>query len=862
MKPTRLFNTIATLMFAIAPLATMAEETPIWRDHTKSIDERTDDLLSKLTVEEKIRFCGSTIPGIKRLGIESYEWYSEALHGFLAYRCTSFPQNNAMGSTWNKDLMFDVASAISDEARAVCNYQKQEVMIFSPTVNMSRDPRWGRNEECYSEDPYHMSQMAKMYVRGMQGTHPKYLKTVCTVKHYVANNVDHMRTKIFSNVGERDLRDYYFPAYKACVVEERAGGIMTALNGLNGVPCSADSWLMNSVLRDEWGFEGYVIADWGAVGGIQTNMKYANSNAEAAVMALRAGCDQECIRPQQAFMVLGLLEAYKNGDVTEAEIDVAVRRLIRLRFMVGGFGVELDNPYINIPKSVMECDDHKALALKAAEQSIVLLKNSENTLPLSDKKTQKIAVVGPFADRCWLGIYSGTPASRISPLQGIESRFGGEVIYAQGCAVTERGDNVDMSAAIKAASSADVVIAFVGNDDSTSTEGNDRETLALPGRQQQLLDEICKVNDKVVVVLVPSGATTIGDAQEGAEAIVCGWANGQEQGNAIANVLFGDVNPGGKLNTTWFASDSDLPDMHNYNIRENRTYMYFEGKPLYPYGYGLSYTTFDYSDLKVSTKKVAEGGSVDVSFTVTNTGARDGDEIVQLYIRNDAWESEEAAKSLKGFERVSLKSGESKSVTITLDYDAFSHWAGEGDRFEVSKGRYNIQVGSSSAEIHLNKNITVEGGMLPEHSLRTQSYADYNADPRYRSKEYAKIINEDTVIERVDNQRWIEFEAVFTDPGYYVSDWEVDINYSMSDVDKRRKLSISVDDFILASEFIHKATEGDSCRMKIPKPDYSVPIAIKILLAGSEIKIHSLDLINPEDGSKTRVDKVIRSNRY
>ncbi len=861
MRFKNLFSYAVAMVAACSPMLSMAQEaTPIWKDHTKSIDERTDDLMSKLTVEEKIRFCGSTIPAVKRLGIESYEWYSEALHGFLGYRCTSFPQNIAMGSTWNRDLMFDVASAISDEARAVCNYQKQEVMIFSPTVNMARDPRWGRNEECYSEDPYHMSQMAKMYVRGMQGTHPKYLKTVCTVKHYVANNVEHKRTQIHSNVGERDLRDYYFPAYKACVVEERAGGIMTGLNGLNGIPCSSHDWLINKVLRDQWGFEGYVIADWGAVGGVHFNLHAAKSNAEAAVMALRAGCDQECIRPQAAFMVLGLLEAYKNGDVTEAEIDVAVRRLVKLRFMVGGFGVELDNPYINIPKSVMECDDHKALARKAAEQAVVLLKNEGNTLPLSDNKSQKIAVVGPFADRCWLGIYSGTPQSRVSPLQGIESRFGGEVIYAQGCAVTEKNDKVDMSEAINAAKSADVVIAFVGNDDSTSTEGNDRESLTLPGRQQQLLDELCKVNKKVVVVLVPSGSTTIGAAQKNAEAIVCAWANGQEQGHAIAGVLFGDVNPSGKVNTTWYASDSDLPDLHDYNIRNNRTYMYFKGKPLYPYGYGLSYTSYEYSDLKVSTSKVAKDGSVEVSFTVKNTGKMDGDEITQLYIRNGAWKKEKAARKLRGFERVSVKSGESKRVTIKLDYEAFSQWAGKGDTFEVCAGEYTLEVGSSSEAIHLSQKITVEGGMLPEHSLRTQSYADYNSNPRYRSKEYEKIVTEDTVIERVDNQRWIEFEAIFTDPGYYVSEWEIDVNYSLP-AGKRRKFSISIDDMIIDSYFV-QPSEGEMRRVRIPKPDYSVPIAIKVIAGGGDFKINYLELINPEDGSRVRVDKVLRKNRY
>ncbi|MFI3277454.1 MAG: glycoside hydrolase family 3 C-terminal domain-containing protein [Rikenellaceae bacterium] len=841
----KIFKSLALFAMFSALSVTSTIGAEVWRDSSKSIDERTDDLLSKLNLEEKFGFFSSDIPAIERLGIPKYVWYSEALHGLIGWKCTSFPQNNAMGSTWDTDLMYRVAQTISDEARA---FDGKEMMIFSPTVNMSRDPRWGRNEECYSEDPYHMTQMAKMYVRGMQGTHPTYLKTVCTVKHYVANNVDHKRERIHSNISERDLREYYFPAYKACVVEERAAGIMTALNGLNGVPCSANNWLTNTVLRDEWGFLGYVIADWNAVGGVYSNMKYVPTNAEGAAMALKAGVDQECFRPTASKMVVGMKEAYKQGLIKDSDIDKALRRLIRLRFMVGGFGDDVNDPYRNTPKAVLESKEHKALALEAAEKSIVLLKNDQNILPLSDSDIKSVAVVGPFADICWLGIYSGFPQSKITPLQGIKNRFKGEVLYAPGCAITPKNDTLDMNKAIAVAKKSDVVIAFVGNDEKTSTENRDRLTLALPGRQQQLIDELCKVHKKVIVVLIPSGATTIGDAQQNSEAIVCAWANGQEQGNAIARVLFGDVNPGGKLNTTWFRSDSDLPDLHDYNIRNNRTYMYFKGKPLYEFGYGLSYTTFKYADLKISDAKLNAGGKVDVSLTVTNTGKVAGDEIVQLYIKDNAWKKSEAKRQLKGFKRVHLKAGESKSVTIELSHDALSHWAGKGDSFEVSGGQYDILVGSSSEKIHLKGSIEAQAAKLPEHSLRTANYDAYDTEVERRAKGYGHISGS-KVAAGVDTRKWVEYNVSFVDPGYYVSSWDIFVNYTTyGDQDK---VTLSMEGMTVGTYDIKKGADGRH-KITIPKPEYDAPIKVRITSSNPKTLIKSLEVLYPKDNTLTK----------
>ncbi len=832
----------ATLVVLLLNSATFASAQEVWRDSSKSIDERTDDLLSRLTIDEKLGFFSSDIPAVERLGIAKYGWYTEALHGAMGWKCTSFPQNNAMGSTWNRDLMFDVASAISDEVRALASDGTKEAMIFSPTINMSRDPRWGRNEECYSEDPYHMSEIAKMYVRGMQGTDPNYLKTVCTIKHFVANNVEHNREWIFSNIGERDLREYYFPAYRACIVEERAAGVMSALNGLNGEPCSANEWLLSTVLRDEWGFAGYVIADWHAVGGLYTNMKVVPSNAHGAAMALKAGCDQECFRPVASQMVHGLREALNQGLITEDDIDISLRRLIRLRFMVGGFYDDSQYPFYGVPQSARESDEHRELALKAAEESIVLLKNQDAILPLDETKIKSIAVVGPFAPTCWLGIYSGFPVNKVTPLEGIQKRFGGEVLFEQGCAVTEKDDSLSMSKAVDVAARADVVVAFVGNNELTATENRDRFSIRLPGRQEELLDRVCEVNDNVIVVIVPSGATVIGDATQKAKGIICGWANGQEQGRAIANVLFGDVNPSGKLNTTWFASDSDLPNKHDYNIRNNRTYMYFDGEPLYPFGYGLSYTSFDYSDMTLKSKKVKGGESLKLTAKVTNSGERTGAEVIQLYLKDNASKEAEAKRVLKGFEKVMIEAGESQIVEFEVPYEAFSHWDEVSKQFIVTVGNYEVMIGASSEDIRLSQKIKVEGGVPEMKTFKTMDFTQYCADPRYKSKVYSLEENQreaDELLPVQDRGNWVEYDVVFEDPGYYVGSWSVDISYS-ANVPAQR-VAILIGGIEVSNRDIPKDNDG-KISVTIPKPDYGVETKLRLKVDSDQVVIKSISL--------------------
>lgn len=821
----------------------------VWKDPNESIDNRVNDLITRLTLEEKISYCGSKIPGIERLDIPDYEWYGEALHGIIAWNCTQFPQNIAMGSTWNPDLMYEIATAISNEARALKNLGQKEVMMFSPTVNMARDPRWGRNEECYSEDPFLMSEMARMYVRGMQGNDPNYLKTVTTVKHYVANNVDYKREQIHSYINKKDLYEYYFPAYKACIVDEEAAGIMTALNGLNGIPCSSHDWLVNGVLRKEWGFKGYVIADWAAVQGIETNMNYAKSQPEAASMAIKAGVDQECFRSikRNAPMVDALNPAIDQGLITEEELDVTVKRLLRLRFKTGDFDDAKLNPYSKIPKSVLECTPHKELALKAAEQSIVLLKNN-NALPLNED-VEGLALIGPFANRCWMGIYSGIPNSKISPLDGIKNYLNTKVNFAEGCAVTESADDeIKIAEAVALAKKSSQVILVVGNDESTSTENVDRPSLRLPGNQHKLIKAVQEVNTNIILILVPSGPTSITWEEENIPGIICAWPNGQEQGTALANVLFGKVNPSGKLNSTWYKSDKDLPDFYDYNIQTGRTYMYYQGETLYPFGYGLNYTSFNIENVNLNRKKLAQNDQVLVSATISNTGKIDGNEIVQVYIRDLKSTQKTPIKALKGFKRIAVQAGQTQKVEIPIPYEAFSHFDTTKNKFIVEEGIFEIMVGNSSVNISETKQIQVESGEIPQIKVGQKS-GYFNTNNPNRQGKWDDIYADKSFLTGTNNSEkektGIIFKTTFNDPGFYVNTWDAEIHFELKS--KEAIFSLMMLSNEINSYKINKSNNQlGSVSIKIPiPPEYGKKVALKAIIKKGDIKINSIKIIPP-----------------
>ncbi len=855
---------LALLLCGLISIITIHSQ--VWKDSNAPIDDRIEDLLSKMTLEEKISYCGSRIPAIERLGVPYFEWYGEALHGIIDWNCTQFPQNNAMGATWNPDLMFDVATAISNEARALKNIGKKEVMMFSPTVNMARDPRWGRNEECYSEDPFLMSEMARMYVRGMQGNHPKYVKTATTVKHFIANNIDKGREWSHSYITKKDLYEYYFPGYKTCVVDEEATGIMTALNGLNGIPCSAHEWLVNGVLRNEWGFEGYVIADWAAVQGIEKRMKYAKTQAEAAAMAIKAGVDQECFRNKvkKAPMVNALPEALQLGLLTEKEIDITVKRLLRIRFMTGDFDDPSLNPYSKITKDVLECNAHKELALKAAEQSIVLLKNENNILPLQ-KNIKNLAVIGPFADKCWMGIYSGFPKSKVTPLAGIKALTTANVTYAEGCSIEEHEtDEKKIKEAVAVAKTSDYVVLVVGNDESTSTENVDRMSLKLPGKQHELIKAVQKVNKNIILVVIPSGSTEIVWEQANLPGIVCAWANGQEQGKALAKVLFGDVNPGGKLNTTWYASAKDLPDFNDYNIQNGRTYMYFEGNPLYPFGYGLSYTDFKINDVSIDKNVLKANESLQVSATVNNIGDLDGDEVVQVYIKDMNSTEKVPMKALKGFQRVSVTKGGSKIVTIKIPYDAFSYYNTKKEKFMVEAGRFEVLVGTSSKNIVSSKIVNVSGGTIPEVKVGHKSarYKD-TFNPKKHSRNWDYLYKDTRFSKPEKNKKedigpWIAYEIVFVDPGFYVNTWDAELNFIVA----TDKATIQT---AMAGSKIKEYTvskQQRNLKIKIPiPPEYGKPVRLKIQTLQGKLTHKSITIIPPGDKQPFVITKIVDSSK-
>lgn len=825
-----------------------------WKDPNADVDARVKDLMSQMTLDEKIRQCSSDIPAIERLGIPSYMWYGEALHGIIAWNCTSFPQNIAMGATWNPELMFDVATAISNEARALKNTGKKEVMMFSPTVNMARDPRWGRNGECYSEDPFLMTEMVRMYVRGMQGNDDKYLKTVTTVKHFVANNIDFRRENLYSMISEKDLREYYFPAYKHMVADEEAGGIMTALNGLNGEPCSANSWLLRDVLRKEWGFKGYVIADWGDVGGLKDYKKLVDSYEKAAAWAIKSSCDQECFRPNASKMVKGLKGAIEQGLISEAELDESVARLLRLRFLTGDFDDQALNPWSQIPASVLECDAHKTLARKASEQSMVLLKN-DGILPLKEDY-KSIAVLGPFADRCWMGIYSGFPKSKVTPLEGIKAATNAKVVYHEGCDITNmHDDKKKLRKAVQAAMNSELAIIVVGNDESTSTENVDRHSLNLPGLQQRLIEEVYRVNKNVVVVLVPSGATAIPWAQEHVPGIVCMWPGGQEQGNALANILWGKANPGGKLNSTWFKSDMDLPDFHDYNVKNNRTYMYFDGEPLYPFGYGLSYTTFDISNLQLDTKSLKSGERMKVKVDVKNTGERDGDEVVQLYIKDLTSKEKVPQKALKAFKRVSLKAGETKTVQLDVPYEAFAYYDTINAQFEVYKGKFDILIGNSSENISLTQGVKVADGAIAPVSVEQKS-AWYNPNDPLRAKKWDAIYADKSFLtaaqQKAEKNKGLVFKTTFTDPGFYVNIWHAYVTYELKSKNAVFKLSMMGNSIKTYNLDKSAATGTLDIRIPIP-PEYGVEQKLIAEVLKGDLDIKSITIKNPGEGGEYTV---------
>jgi beta-glucosidase len=697
---------------------TPTSDVPIYPDPARPLAERVDDLVARMTLKEKILQMGTEAGPIQRLGIPRYNWWSEAGHGVArAGVATVFPQTIGMAASWNPELIYSIATAISDEGRAKYHENIRNdkhdlyggLTFFCPNINIFRDPRWGRGQETYGEDPYLTARLAVNFVRGMQGDDPNYRKTIATAKHYAVHSGPERERHYFNAVvSERDLRMTYLPAFEALVTEGGVGSVMGAYNRVNGEACCASPTLLQKILRDEWGFSGYVVADCGAVDDIYANHMLVKTPEEASALAVKAGCDLECGCTYGIPCDYNTLEkAVQKGLLAEADIDRAVKRLFAARFALGMFDPPEQVPYARIPVSVVDSAEHRALALEAARQSLVLLKNERNLLPLDPQALRSIAVIGPNADDTLVlsANYSGTPAEPVTVLAGIRALAdpATEIAYVKGCDIVGT-DQDEFPAAVQAAKKAQVAVVVLGlaqqlEGEQGQTEGNppgvvsmgDRISIELPPVQDKLLRAVQATGTPLVLVLLNGGAVSSVWAEENVPAILEAWYPGQAGGTAVAEALFGMTNPGGRLPVTVYKSASDLPAFADYSMT-NRTYRYFEGEPLYPFGHGLSYTTFGYGNLKITPQAIRPGESVQVEAEVENTGPREGDEVVQLYLKDVEASLPLPRLQLAGFARVRLAPGGKQTVAFTVT-DRQMSFIGEDGARTIEPGSFRVWVG-------------------------------------------------------------------------------------------------------------------------------------------------------------------------
>ncbi len=687
--------------------------------NTMTFELRARELVNQMTLDEKISQMMHDAPAIERLDIPAYNWWNECLHGVgRAGIATVFPQAIGLAATWNDSLIYKVATAIADEARAKHHEAVRNgnvdiytgLTFWAPNINIFRDPRWGRGQETYGEDPFLTSRMGVAFVKGLQGNDPVYLKVVATPKHFaVHSGPEHARAYFDVQPDERDLWETYLPAFEACIREGSAASVMGAYNRLYGDPCCASPRLLQEILREKWGFNGFVFADCGAVYNIYKFHRVVSTAAEASALAANAGCDMDCGDTYKA-----LAEAVSLGLIDEVTIDQALIRAFIGRFRLGMFDPPEEVPYTQIPFSINDSAEHRALSLQAARESLILLKNENKLLPLSNT-AQNIAVIGPNAHdpEALLGNYNGTPSHAVTPLEGIQAKvvFGTEVNYAQGCSVFGE-DRSGFEAALDIAKRADIVI-FVGGL-SQALEGEegqkeglpeglvslgDRLRLDLPDVQEQLLQALYATGKPIVLVLLNGSAVSINWANDNVPAILEAWYPGEEGGTALAEALFGEYNPGGRLPVTFYKNVNDLPAFENYRM-DGRTYRYFIGTPLYPFGYGLSYTSFEYNNIVSSATNVSEGDPVTLSADVTNIGDVAGDEVVQVYL--SAGRSGYPLRQLAAFQRIHLLPKTTQTLTFFLTLSQFTRISEDGTS-NLEPGTFTVSIGGGQP--HWSQNV-------------------------------------------------------------------------------------------------------------------------------------------------------------
>ncbi len=675
--------------------------------------KRAQELVAQMTLEEKVSQTLYNAPAIERLGIPAYNWWNEALHGVArAGTATVFPQAIGVAATFDEDLAGAMAEVIAEEGRAKYNAQKKAgdrdiykgLTFWAPNVNIFRDPRWGRGQETYGEDPYLTSRLGVRFVEGLQGDDPDYMKTAACAKHFaVHSGPESLRHSFDAKASKQDMYETYLPAFKACVQEAKVEAVMGAYNRTNGEPCCGSKTLLQDILRDEWGFEGHVVSDCWAVMDFHENHKITKSEKESAAMAMNNGCDLNC-----GCAFRSLRDAVKGGYVEESRLDEAVTRLMETRLKLGMFEEEGTVPFDRISYDRVDTPQNRALNLKIAEKSLVLLKNENNLLPLDLEKIGAIGVIGPNAAsrKALVGNYEGTASRYVTVLEGIQDYVGdrARVFYSEGCplhrdktsGLTAAGDRLSEVKAVCEAS--DVVVAVMGLDADIEGEqgdaGNefasgDKPDLNFPGLQPEVLRIAAESGKPVILVSLTGSAMAFAWEDAHIPAILQAWYPGAQGGHAVARVLFGESCPEGKLPVTFYRTMEELPEFTDYSMK-GRTYRYMQQDALYPFGYGLSYTRFELGEAKALQENIEAGGCVQLDVSIQNTGAMAGGQTVQVYVK--ALREGTPNPQLKGLKKVFLKPGEETRVTIFLPDTAFALYDEEGRRM-LEAGEYAVFVG-------------------------------------------------------------------------------------------------------------------------------------------------------------------------
>jgi beta-glucosidase len=688
-----------------------------FRNPDLAVDERVQDMISRMTLEEKVGQMLHDAPAIERLGIPSYNWWNECLHGVArAGVATVFPQAIGMAAAFSEETITRIGAVIAEEGRAKHHEFLREgergyytgLTFWTPNVNIFRDPRWGRGHETYGECPFLTGRLGVAFIRALQGDDETYLKAAATAKHYVVHSgPEGERHSFNAKVSEKDLRETYLPAFRDCVKEGKVESVMGAYNRTNGEVCCGSKRFLTEILREEFGFAGHVVSDCWAINDFHENHKITKNAAASAAMAVKNGCDLNC-----GCAFEKLLEAVEQGLLDEASIDKALTRLMSTRMRLGMFDPPERVPFASIPLEKNDCEDHRSLARDVARQSMVLLKN-DGILPLS-KDIPSISVVGPNGDdrEVLLGNYAGSPSRSVTPLEGIREAVSEDTVVwsAKGCHVWQDPGNTCSkyhrpSEAVMVSRRADVIVACVGLNADYEGEGGDtgnpeasgdKPHLDLPGLQQPMLEALKATGKPLVVVVLSGSALALNWAHEHANAVIQAWYPGEEGGSALADILFGEVSPSGRLPISFVKTMDDLPDFRDYAM-EGRTYRFQKALPLYPFGYGLSYTRFDYSDLSVSQPEIAKGETVAVEVSVTNSGDCAGDEVVQLYVRDVEASVRTPHHELRGFRRIHLEPGASERVRFELSSDALSLIDDDGQRV-LEPGIFEIYVGGTQPD--------------------------------------------------------------------------------------------------------------------------------------------------------------------